>query len=181
MATNYETLYQTERHALGQPTKAFVSFFESLPASSLTVVDVGCGQGRDSLFIARLGHQVTSIDISPTGIKQLLEDAGAEGLSITGIVADLSEYQFIASYDIAVVDRTLHMLAPELRLNLLARVMKVISAEGYILIADEPRNLPAMLELFTQDAGWQVMKHQQGFLFVRKATYTESACIPNNA
>ena len=78
MSTNYEKLYQVERQALGEPTKAFVSFFKSLTPNTLTVLDAGCGQGRDALFIARLGHQVTGIDISPTGIKQLLEDATVE-------------------------------------------------------------------------------------------------------
>ena len=62
------------------------------------------------------------------------------------------------------------MLAPKPRLALLARVLKTVSTEGYVLIADEPRNLPAMLELFTQDDQWNVIKHQRGFLFVQKAS-----------
>jgi len=169
MATNYDALYQAERHALGEPTQAFVSFFEGLP-DSLTVLDLGCGQGRDALFIARLGDQVTGIDSSPAGIEQLVEDADKEGLAVTGIIADLTTYQFGEAFDVVVIDRTLHMLQPGPRLEVLEKVLAVVSDGGYVLIADEPRNLPALFEVFKQHSEpWTTLKHQGGFLFVQNA------------
>lgn len=89
MATDYEKYYQDIPHGLGDPTKEFVTFFTTYNARSSKVLDVGCGQGRDALFIARLGHEVTAVDLSPTGIRDLISDANSEGLSITGVVADI--------------------------------------------------------------------------------------------
>ena len=57
------------------------------------MLDLGCGQGRDALFIARKGHAVVGVNISKTGVGQMLEDAKQEELDISGIVADVVCYQ----------------------------------------------------------------------------------------
>ncbi len=170
MPTDYEKIYQEQRHALGEPFKEFVTFFEQYSKQNADVLDVGCGQGRDALFIARLGHQVTGVDLSETGIAQLLEDAEHEGLSIQGVVADLRDYEPTATYDIVVIDRTLHMLLDEtVRLNVLKRMSECVRDDGYILIADEKSNLPAMRAFFANDfQNWTTIMDNKGFLFVQK-------------
>lgn len=34
-------------------------------------MDLGCGQGRDVLFLGRIGYRVIDVDISDVGIQQL--------------------------------------------------------------------------------------------------------------
>jgi len=55
MAFDYEKYYRENRHGLGEPTKEFVAFFDDFDRDGASVLDVGCGQGRDALFIARKG------------------------------------------------------------------------------------------------------------------------------
>ena len=171
MPTDYDKLYQEQRHVLGKPTQEFVTFFENYDKEHADVLDVGCGQGRDALFIARLGHHVVGVDLAETGIAQLLEDAKAEKLNIEGIVADLSTYQPTGDYDVVVIDRTLHMLLDDdVRLGALARCCAVARDGGYVLIADEKSNLPAMREFFKHDAyEWETLMDNKGFLFMKKA------------
>ena len=38
-------------------------------------LDVACGAGRNSIFLAQAGYQVDAIDISPEGLKQAREKA----------------------------------------------------------------------------------------------------------
>ncbi len=171
MPTDYEKLYQSERHVLGAPTQEFVDFFDNYPVQHASVLDVGCGQGRDALHIGRLGHRVTGVDLSSTGIAQLLEDAKAENLQIAGVVADLCEYEPSGEYDVIVVDRTLHMLLDETsRLTVLSRLCAATKDGGYVLIADETSNLPGMRDTFEKDpATWKTIKDERGFLFMQKA------------
>jgi SAM-dependent methyltransferase len=169
MPTDYEKLYQEQRHALGEPTKEFVTFFDQYEKENAAVLDVGCGQGRDALFIARRGHQVTGLDISRTGVAQLLEDALREGLPIQAHVADLRDYAPQETYDVLLIDRTLHMLDRETRLQVLERLLRATREGGYLLIADEKSNLPAMQALLDADREqWTVLKQAGGFLFARK-------------
>lgn len=169
MPTDYEKVYQEDRHALGEPFKEFVSFFEGYEKQNAQILDLGCGQGRDALFVARLGHHVVGVDISETGIRQLLEDAQAESLTIEGIVADLQQYKPEGEFDVIVIDRTLHMLDSESRLAVLGRVCENVRDDGVILIADEKSNLPEMRKFFEQhDRNWETIKDKKGFLFVQR-------------
>ena len=169
MPTDYEQLYREQRHALGDPTQAFITFFDQYHKRNADVLDVGCGQGRDALFIARRGHHVVGVDLSASGIAQLIEDAQAENLNIEGIVADLHDYEPDGDYDVVVMDRTLHMLSAETRLRVLARICPVVREGGFVLIADEKNNLPAMRTFFEQDsADWATIKDTRGFLFMQK-------------
>jgi SAM-dependent methyltransferase len=57
------------------------------------VVEMGCGQGRDTWFFARNGLIVTALDYSETGICQLRDRSNQEGLMgcIEGKVHDVRE------------------------------------------------------------------------------------------
>lgn len=87
-----------------------MQFFETFANPAARVLDVGCGQGRDALFIARLGHSVVGVDLSAHGIRDLLAASKAERLDITGDVADITTYTPAGKFDVVLIDRTLHML-----------------------------------------------------------------------
>jgi SAM-dependent methyltransferase len=61
-----------------------------------TVLDIGCGRGRHSLFLAELGFDVTATDISPEGIEQLRREAKKRKLEskIKTVVCDMLELPF---------------------------------------------------------------------------------------
>ncbi len=170
MPTDYEKVYRGAKQALGEPTKEFVKFFDTLARTRLRVLDVGCGQGRDALFIARLGHSVAGIDLSPTGIRDLLADAEAEGLDVQGFVVDIRSFEPPGMYDVLLIDRTLHMLDASERPVVLARYLDRVEAGGYVLIADESSNIPtfeAVLEADRRD--WHLVLRRRGYLFAHQA------------
>ncbi len=167
MPTDYEKVYCGAKQALGKPTKEFVKFFDTLRRPRLRVLDVGCGQGRDALFIARLGHSVVGIDQSPTGIRDLLADAEAENLDVQGFVSDIRCFEPAGMYDVLLIDRTLHMLDASERPVVLARYLDWVGVGGYVLIADERANIPtfeAVLEADHRD--WHLLLRSRGYLFV---------------
>jgi len=169
MATDYERFYRENPHGLGEPSREFIRFFERYDGAAAQVLDVGCGQGRDALFIARLGHAVTGIDISATGIRQMVADATAEGLMITGITADIRTHGWTGEFDVILIDRTLHMLAPDEQTSVLARILAVAGPESHLLIADEKSNIPAFRETLAQSSiDWTPILERGGYLFVKR-------------
>ena len=170
MPTDYEKVYRGAQQALGKPTREFVNFFGSLAKPRLRVLDVGCGQGRDALFIARQGHSVVGIDQSPTGIRDLLADAQAEDLNIQGIVGDIRSFEPAGMYDVLLIDRTLHMLSASERPAVLARYLDRVEAGGHVLIADEPSNIPTFEAVLAADRrGWRTVWKRRGYLFAHQA------------
>jgi SAM-dependent methyltransferase len=70
-----------------------------------TALDIGCGRGRHSLFLAELGFDVTAADISPEGIDQLEKEAKKRKLDgkIKTVVCDMLELPFAdSSFDCVV-------------------------------------------------------------------------------
>jgi SAM-dependent methyltransferase len=168
MAYDYDELYRNEASALGNPTPAFVRYFKGLPRGGLCVLDIGCGQGRDAIFIARLGHTVTGVDLSPAGVADLVKTAKSEDLPITGHVADIQKYNPEGLFDILLIDRTLHMLAEGERLNTLARLLRSAAADAHLLIADEHANMAGFRRIIASDpANWRITKDTKEFLFAR--------------
>ena len=107
---NYEKEYQNSRNVCGEPFPEIVEFFENYDDECAIVLDSGCGQGRDALFIARKGHSVLGVDTAQTGIEQMLEEAESEKLAVDGVIADITNYEAPDLYNIVVIDRVLHML-----------------------------------------------------------------------
>jgi len=170
MATDYEKVYRGAKQALGEPTGEFVKFFDTLARPGLRVLDLGCGQGRDALFIARLGHSVVGVDLSPTGIRDLLAEARSEDLDVQGFVSDIRSFEPAGMYDVLLIDRTLHMLDASQRPGVLARFLDRVEAGGYVLIADERSNIPsfeAVLEADRRD--WRIVQRRRGYLFAHQA------------
>jgi tellurite methyltransferase len=169
MTYNYDKLYGTTPDALGAPTQVFVDFFRGLSATNLRVLDVGCGQGRDAVFIARLGHTVVGIDCAPNGIRDLNAVAEKEKLKITGVVVDIENFEPEGMFDVVLIDRTLHMLATKPRLRALAALTKLVRRNGYLLIADEAKNILEFTHLLdTSSDNWETLRNNRGYLFVRR-------------
>lgn len=57
-------------------------------------LDIGMGQGRNSLFLAALGWEVTGFDISDVAVKQAQETAQKRGLKIDAKVGDVDKFDY---------------------------------------------------------------------------------------
>lgn len=166
----YELLYREGRDICGPPFRHIVDFFDNFNQKNGRVLDLGCGQGRDALFIARKGHRVLGVDLSETGISQMLADARRDGLNVDGMVADIVEFEPDGEYDVILLDRVLHMLQDnDERLAVLGKVSHHTKRGGYILIADMPKNKGEFMKFFSAKHGeWEKVKDDKGFLFFQR-------------
>ena len=170
MGYEYDRLYGGTRDALGPPTAIFVDFFDRFDRRNARVLDVGCGQGRDALFIARSGHHVVGVDLSPNGIRDLNAAAARESLAIEGVVADVATYAPDGEFDVILVDRTLHMLASSTRLKVMNTLLDHVKNGGWLLIADEVSNIKALEAVVSEhDADWNTKLSERGHLFVHRS------------
>lgn len=65
-------------------------------------LDLACGTGRNSFFLAEKGFEVTAIDISPTAIEMAKKQALEKGLIISWIVSDLDKYKISGEFSIII-------------------------------------------------------------------------------
>ena len=58
-----------------------------------TALDLGCGEGRNAVWLAEQGWQVTAVDFSSVAIAKGRELATARGVEVTWVSEDLSHYE----------------------------------------------------------------------------------------
>ena len=134
--SSYDKHYEVERETFGAAYQEFEAFIQKHGKVGGTALDIGCGQGRDSIMLARSGYTVTAIDASTVGVQQMLEHASAESLPINGIVADFYNYTFDDRYDVVVLDSILHFEKKdrENEIELLNKAKSLVNDGGYLAI-----------------------------------------------
>lgn len=106
MKSTYDTYYQSEA-LFGDPYPELMEFFTQYQSRG-KLLDVGCGQGRDAIPLARMGYEVTGIDCSEVGIKQMLITGQEEGLNLTGIVGDMYAFDRFQDFEVILLNSLFH-------------------------------------------------------------------------
>ena len=78
------------------PASFLVESLHLLPPGG-AVLDIATGSGRNALFLAARGYEVTGIDISPVAIERCREEAARLGRQVRAICADLASYRLPGS------------------------------------------------------------------------------------
>lgn len=77
-------------------------------------LEIGCGTGPACCLLARRGHRVEGLDVSPTAIAMAREEAKARDLAIDFRVADICHDALLPdTYDLVVDGHCLHCLATD--------------------------------------------------------------------
>jgi SAM-dependent methyltransferase len=71
----------------GDPNGALVAEVTGLPPGR--ALDVGCGEGADAVWLARLGWDVTGLDVSEVALDRAERHAGEAGVRVTWVLSGL--------------------------------------------------------------------------------------------
>lgn len=97
------------------------------------VIDLGCGEGRNAVFLAEQGYEVTAVDQSAAGLQKAQRLAAERGVSITTVQADLAKLAIEPGHWSGIVSIFCH-LPPELRRSLYASVVRGLRPGGVLLV-----------------------------------------------
>ncbi|MGM0432379.1 MAG: class I SAM-dependent methyltransferase [Spirochaetota bacterium] len=96
-------------------------------------LDLACGSGRNAIYLAKKGWDVTAVDISKERVEFGREAAEAEGLSLSWVVDDLVEYQPEKdAYDLVCMCY-LHILWPDMQ-KVLHKAAAALRPEGRLIV-----------------------------------------------
>jgi cyclopropane fatty-acyl-phospholipid synthase-like methyltransferase len=113
-----------------KPNTFIASKTKLLPRSS-QVLCLGEGEGRNAVFFAKKGFEVTAIDASDIGLSKLQERAEEEDVKIKTICMDLNEWDGDKKYDV-IIASYLHMYKDE-RVELFEKIEESLNQDGYFI------------------------------------------------
>jgi hypothetical protein len=89
----WDERYTAHPAAFGtEPNDFLVDHAPRIPLGRGPVLCLGDGQGRNGVYLAGLGHDVISIDLSTVGLAAAEQLAAEHGVTITTVAADLTDY-----------------------------------------------------------------------------------------
>lgn len=92
VAGQWDAVFMTSQTLNREPNRWLVSAVKDVtPGRAL---DVGIGQGRNAVFLAKQGWTVTGIDIAGEGMRLAREQAAAAGVKIDTVYASDADYDF---------------------------------------------------------------------------------------
>lgn len=104
-------------------------------------LDLGCGEGRNAVWLATQGWSVTGVDFADVGVDKGRRLAEAEGVSVEWVVADLRAYQPEGdAYDLVIV-LYLHLPAPDRRAIHRAAVRSLRPGGTFLVVGHDLTNL----------------------------------------
>lgn len=107
----WEKAYQEyDTAAFSVEPNATVTEFEHRISKPSQILDIGCGEGQNAIYLARQGHHVDAFDLSEHGIAKLKYRCGQSDTQVNAFVADLTTYQFERYYDMMICFGTLHFV-----------------------------------------------------------------------
>jgi SAM-dependent methyltransferase len=115
-------------------------------------LDLGCGQGQNSIWLAQRGWVVTSVDSSASGVAEAFRLASSFGVDRTIVfdVADISDWRPASRYDL--VFCTFSMPARGMgRSRMLEMAAGAVAPGGTILLTD--------FDISLRREGWMAEKY----------------------
>ncbi len=117
--------YAEDSYHKNNPVVLLEDWLPKIPVGK--ALDVACGAGRNSFFLAQAGFRVDAIDISPEGLHKARQQAQSQGLNINWIEHDLDQaFRFDTDYDLIVIMWYVN-------LALVTRLCDCLAAGGYLL------------------------------------------------
>lgn len=171
--------YFQKKYHLGQVHSdllyVYSQYFTEL--NKLNILDIGCGHGRNLLYLASLGHSITGLDINSKAIENIGQIAATESLTrAKAIVHDLNQGlpNLEQPFEWVIATTSLQFLNPPSIPPLLHSLEQATTPYGFHFfvfpIKDERFQLPSSFQYlansselysFYQRKGWSIIEYKE--------------------
>jgi tellurite methyltransferase len=156
--------------AFGAPSTEVIELAHLLPEKA-RVLDLGCGDGRNALYLAERGFQIKAIDSSSRAIQKLDHTAHERALVVDTVVQDIRDWviEIRENFDLVLAHGCLHLIEPHHSCHVIEQMKTATKIGGYNVIAvftdaiEPPDDLRPFIrglftdrEIFSHYSDWQI-------------------------
>ncbi|OIP76455.1 MAG: hypothetical protein AUK09_01920 [Parcubacteria group bacterium CG2_30_36_38] len=170
---NYNQLYQQNKKTWSEQPNQLLKLARQDFVPGSYFLDLGCGQGKDALFVVKNGFKVTAVDLSEVAIKQLQATIIEQNLkNIEAIQSDVKNFVIEKDvYDIIQGNHLLQFLPKPVAIELIKDVQQKVKLNGFIILAsftiDDPSfKLPQPKKISTYFEPQEMLRLFDGFKII---------------
>ena len=134
----FKDAYKDKKYFFGvEPSEICYEILKKYPPGKYRrILEIGCGEGKDAVFFARNGYEVTAFDIAEAGIEKAKFLADTNRVDIDLFCADLFLYHIeeAKEFDIIYSKRVFHVLTKKQREEILSHYKEHTSSGGVNVI-----------------------------------------------
>ena len=127
----WNTKFSRDGFLYGLKPNTFIASKIKLFDKNSKVLCIGEGEGRNAIFFAKRGCDVTAVDASDIGLSKLRQRAKEEDLEIHTLCMDLNHWEVKDKYDV-IVASYLHMYKDE-REELFKKIEESLNENAYFI------------------------------------------------
>lgn len=125
--------FSEEGFAYGDRASRLLMGFSDLFRPGQSALVPASGEGRDAVFLARLGMDVTAVDMSPAGLAKTADLAARHKVPVTCIEADLMDWDWPEGRFDHAAAMFAHM-PPDVRPVFHARLLEALAPGGHLFL-----------------------------------------------
>ena len=191
--TNYEKWYEGDDYYWGlEPGKFLDELIRLCPPSvGKTVLDIGCGEGKDAVYMAEKGYDVTAFDLTENGIRKTKALAENRNVAIAAYVDDINSFETEKRFDIIYSTGTVQYLSDRNKKAFFEKIQKITKPDGIVFINvfvekpflelppdwDKEEKMWRSGELFTYFADWKTERIDEVIFEDRSSGVPHFHCI----
>ena len=132
--TNYEKWYEGENYYWGLEPGEFLDELIRLcpPSPNRTVLDIGCGEGKDAVYMAKNGYCVSAFDLTDNGIRKTLALAEKNKVKINAYVDDINTFDTKDQFDIIYSTGTVQYLFEQNKKIFFDKINRITKLNGIV-------------------------------------------------
>jgi SAM-dependent methyltransferase len=120
---------------VNSPDENLVKYFEEKKIKAGKVLELGCGPGRNAIYLSEIGCTVDAVDISQEALDWGAERAKEKNVDVHFINKNIFELDIDeGKYDIVYDSGCFHHIAPHRRMSYLNLINKALKPNGFFAL-----------------------------------------------
>lgn len=130
----WDERFSAPHYVFGEAPNAFLAAQKPRLPQTGTALSIADGEGRNGVWLAQCGLDVTSLDASAVGQEKARRLAAARGVALRTVLADLATWAFPDGGFDVVVGIFFQFCAPTLRARIFEGLQRALNPGGLLLI-----------------------------------------------
>lgn len=167
----WDERYDRQDYLFGKAPAAFLADRAEVIPEASRVLCVADGEGRNSVYLAGLGHLVTAFDASGVAVEKARKLAKEAGVEVDFNISGIEDWDWSSQFD-AAVGIFIQFVGPDLRATLFDNMARAVRPGGLLILHGyAPRQVengtggpPQRENMYTESmlakafAGWEIAR-----------------------